>query len=72
MIQSLAPIKNIINALKAAKNPQAYIQEMIAADPNMKKAINYINANGGDPKKAFYKLAQENGLNPEEILHGIL
>ena len=72
MIRNLAPIKNIIGALKAAKNPQEFMREMIATDPSMKKAIDYINKNGGDPKAAFYKLAQENGLNPDEIMNGLI
>jgi hypothetical protein len=31
--------------------------------------MNYINQNGGDPKQAFYAMAREKGVNPDEILN---
>ena len=34
----------------------------------MQQAMEYIKANGGDAKKAFYKLAEENGIDPQSIL----
>ena len=37
-------------------------------NPQMKQVMDYINANGGDPKTAFYKLAKEKGVDPETIL----
>jgi hypothetical protein len=30
--------------------------------------MDYISKNGGDPKAAFYKMAEEKGINPEDIL----
>jgi hypothetical protein len=35
----------------------------------MKQAMDYVNQNGGDAKEAFYKLANENGVNPEDIIN---
>ena len=40
-------------------------------NPNFKQAMDYINANGGDPKTAFYKLAKEKGVDPEEMINKI-
>lgn len=33
----------------------------------MLQAIEYVKQHGGDPKTAFQALAQERGINPEEI-----
>lgn len=41
---------------------------MAERNPGMKQALDYVNQNGGDPKAAFEKLAQEQGLNPDEIM----
>lgn len=44
------------------------LQRLIQNNPALKQAIEYVNQNGGDPKEAFYKLAQEKGVDPNEIL----
>lgn len=49
-------------------NPQMALQNMLAQNPNMKQAMDYVNQNGGNPKAAFEKLAHENGINPDEIM----
>lgn len=47
------------------------IMQMTQKNPNMKQAIDYINANGGDPKEAFYKLAKEKGVDPDSVLNSL-
>lgn len=37
-------------------------------NPQMKQVMDYINANGGDAKAAFYKKAEEMGVDPDEVL----
>lgn len=41
---------------------------MVQNNPELKQVVEYVNANGGDPEKAFYKLAEEKGVNPRDIL----
>ena len=57
-----------MNLFKNSNNPQALLQNMIQNIPQMKGVINFINQNGGDPKNAFYKMAEQEGVNPNEIL----
>ena len=57
-----------MNLFKNSNNPQALLQNMIQNIPQMKGVINFINQNGGDPKTAFYKMAEQEGVNPNEIL----
>ena len=54
-----------------AQNPQMAIMQMAQNNPNMKQALDYINANGGNPKDAFYKLAKEKGVDPDSILNSL-
>lgn len=44
------------------------VNQAIQNNPQMKQVMDYINQNGGDPKTAFYKLAQEKGVDPNEII----
>lgn len=63
----LGEIKKTIGALKAAKNPAELVRSMVMQNPAYKNALEYVQANGGDPKAAFEQLAREQGLDPGEI-----
>ena len=63
--------KQMLQTIKSAQNPQLALQNLMLNNPNMKKAIDYVNANGGDPKEAFYKLANERGVDPNSILNSL-
>lgn len=45
-------------------DPIGYINSM----PEMKNIIGLVNQNGGDAKQVFYKLAEQKGVNPNDIL----
>ena len=55
--------------LRGSGNPQMMLEQMMQSNPQMKNIMNYINQNGGDPKQAFYKMAQEKGIDPNQILN---
>ena len=42
------------------------VNQMITQNPQVNQIINQY---GGDPKTAFYKYAEANGVNPDEILN---
>lgn len=54
--------------LKSAQNPQAMLNQMMQNNPQYKIVMDYVNKSGGDPKKAFYDMANAKGVNPEDIL----
>ena len=60
-----SPIKNIISAIK---NPQAYVQSQMQSNPQVAQLI---RQNGGDAKQAFYNLANQMGIDPNEVLKNI-
>ena len=64
-------IKQLIQTVQTAQNPQMALQNLMQSNPGMKQAIEYVNANGGNPKDAFYKLAKERGIDPESILNSL-
>lgn len=61
-------LKQMLQAVRAARNPQAMLNQMMMNNPQYQQVMNYIQQNGGDPQAAFYKMAQERGVNPDDIL----
>jgi hypothetical protein len=51
--------------IKAISNPQTMIQQL----PQFKQVMDYVNENGGDPQRAFYKMADQMGINPDDIIN---
>ena len=62
-------IRNMINLVKNSNNPQALLNNMMMQNPQMQQVMSYINQNGGNAQQAFYKLAQEKGVNPDELFY---
>lgn len=69
MMQQLSPIKNMFNAVKMASNPQMALSQMMKNNPAFAQAQKLIEQNGGDAKTAFYKLAEQQGIDPNQILN---
>lgn len=44
---------------------------MMKNNPQIQNVIGIVNQYGGDPKQAFYSLAAQKGVDPEQIL-GVL
>ena len=64
----LQQIKQTMNAVKAARNPQAALMNMMGNNPQMQQVMNIVQQHDGDPMAAFRAMAEENGLDPAEIL----
>ena len=41
---------------------------MIQQMPQYRQVMEYVNANGGDARSAFYAKAKEMGIDPDEIV----
>lgn len=65
---SLGQIRNMMNMVRNAGNPQAVLNQMIQNNPQMRSVMDLVKQSGGDPKKAFYDLAQQRGVDPNQIL----
>lgn len=65
---NMTGIQNLARTLKGVKNPKAYLEQVLSEkNPQLAQAMEYVRANGGNPKAAFEKLAAEKGIDPAEI-----
>ena len=68
MIQTAAKIKQTMQAIRTAANPQEALNAMLMNNPQMKQVMGIVQQYGGDPMAAFEAVARENGFDPGEIL----
>lgn len=61
-------VRQMISLLKSSGNPQALLNQLMMTSPNMKQVMEIVQQYGGDANKAFYALAEQKGINPQEIL----
>lgn len=65
----MTQIKQMMSMVRTAGNPQAMLNQMMQNNPQLQDAMRLVKQAGGDPKKAFYDLAQQRGVDPDEILN---
>ena len=68
MMQTASKIKQTMQAIRTAANPQAAMNAMLMNNPQMKQVMDIVQKYGGDPMAAFRAEAEAAGFNPEEIL----
>ena len=61
--------KGLFNQIKNSSNPNAIMQQLLTSNPRFQEVRNYINQNGGDAKTAFYNLAAQKGVDPNNFLN---
>ena len=52
--------------LKTTNNPQALVNQAMNNNLQVRQIIQQY---GGDPKTAFYRYAEANGIDPNEVLN---
>lgn len=67
-MSDIGRIKHMMNMVRSAGNPNAMLNSMMQSNPQLRQVFDIINQNGGDPRTAFYKLAEQKGVDPEEVL----
>lgn len=66
---NLGPIKRAMSLVRSAGNPQAMMNQLMQNNPQYSQVMKIIQENGGDAKTAFYNLAQQQGVDPNQILN---
>lgn len=61
-------IKQMMQMLRSASDPQAMLNQLIQTNPNVREVMNIVKQHGNDPKRAFYALAEQKGINPQSVL----
>ena len=59
-------IKQMMQMVKGG--PQGMVQNMLQNNPQYKQIMELVRQNGNDPRKAFYSLAKQKGIDPDEII----
>ena len=65
----MGQIKQVMNAVRMAQNPQLIMNQMMGNNPLMKQAMDIINQHGGDVDKAFRTVAEQNGFTEQDIMN---
>ena len=60
--------QQVAGMMKTMKNPQALLNQMSQNNPQVKQLMTMIQKSGKSPKELFYQVAQEKGVDPNEIL----
>lgn len=60
-------LKNIVQMLNSAKNPEAVLQQISQKNPAVKQVMNMCR--GKNPQQVFYEICQQKGVNPQEIIN---
>ena len=68
---NLANIKKMMNMFKGVQNPQQMMSTLMNQNPQMKDVMTLVQNSNMPPKDLFYKLAQEKGVNPDEIIQAL-
>lgn len=63
---NLAQIKRMMKMIQGIQDPNAAIQMLAKQNPMIAQIL---SANNGDLKSTFYKMCEEKGVNPNEILN---
>ena len=59
---------NMFGQIRRSANPQAMFQQMAMQNPQIQQVMAYVNQCGGDPRAAFFNMAQQKGIDPNQIL----
>lgn len=62
---NIQQIKRMMSMLSNAQNPQAAVDMLAKENPMI---ANIMSISKGDLKGTFYRMCQEKGVNPDEIL----
>ena len=57
--------------VKSAGNPEAMLNQMMQNNPQYSQVMKLVNDNGGDAKKAFYAMANQMGVDPEQVINAL-
>lgn len=52
-------------------NPNAALANLINQNPNLRNIIMLAKSNGSDLQQVFYALAQQKGVNPNDVINAL-
>lgn len=61
----------MMNLFKGANNPQQLLMNLAKQNPQIQNVMNLVQNSGKSPKDLFYQMAQQKGVNPDDILNAL-
>ena len=68
IMQMIQPVKQMMNTVRMAQNPQAALNQLAMSNPQMKQVMDIISRHGGDPMTALREEAAAAGIDVNEIM----
>lgn len=70
-LQQIQQIKNLMSAVQMSTDPNAALANIINQNPNLRNLVMLAKSNGADLQQIFYTLAQQRGVNPNDIINAL-
>ena len=70
-VNNARQLKGMLNNLQNSTNPMGLIRTIINQNPAMKQVMSVVEKYGNNPKEAFYALAREKGVNPDDVINAL-
>ena len=67
--QQQNPLQQLINNFKNSKNPEEFLRNYIQSNPKTQDVYSMLQNSNKSPKQLFYILAQQKGIDPNQILN---
>lgn len=65
---NLSQVLNLYKMVRNSNNPSLMLQSLAQSNPQLKGTLDLVQQYGGDPRTAFYALAKQKGIDPNQIL----
>ena len=69
--QQIQRIKNLMSAVQMSTDPNAALANIINQNPNLRNLVMLAKSNGADLQQVFYTLAQQKGVNPNDVINAL-
>lgn len=67
-VQNNKGIQQIIQMAKSGNNPQQLLNNLAGQNPQLNQAMQLINSGKITPKQLFMNMANQQGINPNDII----
>lgn len=68
-MNNIQQVKSIMNLAKSSNNPNAFIQNLINTNPQVKQIM---SMNKGNLKDVYYDMAKQKGVDPDALLKQLM
>lgn len=71
VVNNIQYFKNMLTNIQNSVDPRAKLNDLINSNPKIRDIMKMVQRYGNNPKDAFYALAKEKGVNPDDVLNAL-